>query len=379
MILFRYICREIFLCMLIIVIILVSVLVINEFSHFLKEVAAGRYSIGTAMTIVALQLPALFTYVLPLALFLGILIGIGRLYTDNEMTVMTACGMSLMRQVVIVLSLAIVVAGFSAWLSVWVGPRAMWFTQHLKLQAINNFKIGTLVPHRFEDFGTGRVVYVEQVDHGRNKVKDVFLALASHSQSVGDPPKWDIVKADEAYQATRPDTSGKFIVVKNGTRFNGAAGTATMTVSQFNQYGVNILSDLVHGQNYHKRTLNHKELTFTLPMSRLAALRDHDKRAAAEWQLRLAIPISVLISAMIAVAMSKVDPRRGSYVSMLPAIVLYIFYATMIFLSRAWIEKGVIPSYIGMWWIHGTMFIVMLALFAWRVGWDRTRLFFRIS
>ena len=370
MILFRYICREVYLCLLAIMIILVSILVINEFSHFLKGAAAGKYSITTVAMLVGLQLPPIMTYILPLALFLGILIAIGRLYTDHEMTVMTACGMSLLRQTMTVMSLAVGVAVFAAWLSLWVNPRAVAMMSQLRMRVINDFQVGTLMPHRFEDFGNGRVIYVNKASHSQDKASGVFLAIAGKPNAQGIP-KWDIVQADQASQAVMPDTDGKFVIVTDGTRFNGTAGDANMTVSQFKRYGINIASNLIYGQHHHKRSLNHKETVPTMDTLTLLHHIHGDPLANAEWQLRIAIPISIVISALLAVALSEIDPRRGRYFNFIPALGLYIFYACMIFLSRSWIKDGSLPMSLGMWWIHGLMIVVVVLLFCHRIGWRR--------
>lgn len=371
MILFRYICREIYLCLLIITVILVSVLVINEFSHFLKGAAAGQYSIMNVVMLVGLQLPPMLTYILPLGLFLGILIGIGRLYTDYEMTVMTACGMSLVRQVVTVMSLAAGVALFAAWLSLWVNPRALDLMSHLRISALNNFNVGTLMPHRFEAFGDGRMVYVGDVSHSKNQVKDVFLAIADQKTLSSDHPKWHIIRADEAHQATRHDTPGKFVVLQNGSRYSGVAGQSDVTRSYFNDYGINIVSQLLYGKHHQMRKVEHKVIVRALPSTELYQHIGHDRLADAEWQLRLSVPISILIASLIAVACSEVDPRRGRYFKMIPAVMLYIIYACVIFLCHSWIKSGKLPADIGMWWIHGTMLLVALLLFSYRVGWRR--------
>ncbi len=371
MIIFRYICREIYLCLLAIMIILVAILMINEFSHFLKGAAAGKYSVMIVMMLVGLQLPTIMTYILPLALFLGILIGIGRMYTDNEMTVLSACGMSLLRQTLIVMSLAVGVAIFSGWLSLWVNPRAVQMMGTLRMRALNDFQLSTLMPHRFESFGNGRVVYVTKSAHQRDKDKGVFLALADKHKSIEGRPKWDIVQADRAYQTRRPDTPGRFVVMQDGTRYSGAAGSADMTVSQFKRYGINIASNLIFGQNHKKRKLDHKQVVESMSTAALFHNLQNNKIANADLQLRFAVPICILIASLIAIALSEVDPRRGRYFNMVPALLLYIFYSCMIFLTRSWMISGAIAPDVGMWWIHSLMLVVALALFAHRIGWHR--------
>jgi lipopolysaccharide export system permease protein len=266
-----------------------------------------------------------------------------------------------------------VVAIFSGWLSLWVNPRAVQMMGTLRIHALNDFQLSTLMPHRFESFGNGRVVYVTKASHQHDKDKGVFLALADKGKSVDGRPKWDIVQADQAYQAKQPDTAGNFVVMQDGTRYSGVAGSPDMTVSKFKRYGINIASNLIFGQNHKKRKLDHKQVVESMSTSSLFHHLHDGPIADAELQLRFAIPISILIASLIAVALSEVDPRRGRYFNMIPAVLLYIFYACMIFLSRSWMMSGVISRDLGMWWIHGLMLVVALALFAYRIGWQRIR------
>ena len=375
MILFRYICREVYLSLLIITLVLVSVLIINEFSRFLLDVAAGKYGIATAFLFVGLQLPLIITYLLPLALFLGILLSIGRLYADHEMTVMSACGMSLLRQTVTIMSLVFVVALFSGWLSLWVNPRANLAIQDIKQQLLNNFKLGILVPNQFDYFDDTHIIYVEGVSHLKNTVQGVFLAAKGKTISEATAPVWDVVRANDAYQVKRSDVSGRFIVIHNGIRYHGVAGSDGITSSKFDRYGVNVNSPVVFGASAHvsAEQSNEKYIIPLLPTSKLYAMVRHDPLADAEWQLRMAIPISVIISSLIAISLSAIDPRRGRYFNLLPALLLYLTYSCIIFLSDSWIKNGVIPFRLGMWWIHGTMLIIALILFGYRIGWQRIR------
>lgn len=375
MILFRYICREVYLSLLIITLVLISVLIINQFSHFLLDVAAGRYSISTALFFVGLQLPLIITYLLPLALFLGILLSIGRLYADHEMTVMSACGMSLLRQTLTIMSLVCLVALFSGWLSLWVNPRANLAMQNIRTQLLKDFQLGTLVPNQFEYFDNTRVIYVEHVSHLKNRAAGIFLAVKNKEASLGLGPAWDMIRAEKAYQVIRPGMPDRFIVIQNGSRYSGSAGTKAIKISDFDHYGVSMNSPMLFGASAQSTPtpIREKESIPLLLTTNLYALAKHNPIANAEWQLRIAIPITVIISSLIAIALSDIDPRRGRYFKLLPALAIYLIYSCTIFLSQSWIKKGLIPLNLGMWWIHGIMLVIALFLFGYRIGWQRLR------
>ena len=65
---------------------------------------------------------------------------------------------------------------------------------------------------------------------------------------------------------------------------------------------------------------------------------------------------------LVGVPLSRVNPRAGKYAKLLPAIVLYILYANMMFITRSWLASGKIPIWLGMWWPHVIVVVVGLLL-----------------
>ena len=55
---------------------------------------------------------------------------------------------------------------------------------------------------------------------------------------------------------------------------------------------------------------------------------------------------------LVAVPLSRVNPRSGKYSRLLPGLVLYILYANFLFVSRNWIVTSKVPIWIGMLWPH---------------------------
>ena len=76
----------------------------------------------------------------------------------------------------------------------------------------------------------------------------------------------------------------------------------------------------------------------------------------------MAMPVSVLVLALLAFPLSRVNPRRGKFSQLLPAILLYILYGNLLFLGRAWVRKGILSFDVGMWWVHGLMLLIAIGL-----------------
>lgn len=170
---------------------------------------------------------------------------------------------------------------------------------------------------------------------------------------------WNVVAASEAKEVRDPKTKQQFLEFSKGYRYIGAPGKKQFQMMQYDKYGVHIpVLNLVMGNEVDAR-----------PTLELWHQSEHNNEAAAELQWRFALPISVLLLAMVAVPLSRVQPRRGRYAQLIPAMLIYIVYADFMFVAQAWMQKGKIPPWLGMWWVHGFLLLVGLILLGRYFGW----------
>jgi len=87
----RYIFREIASTWLGVTMVLLLILLTNQFARVLGDVAKGRLPKGAAMDVIALSGAQYLTIVVPIGLFLSIMLALGRLYRDSELPAMMAC------------------------------------------------------------------------------------------------------------------------------------------------------------------------------------------------------------------------------------------------------------------------------------------------
>jgi lipopolysaccharide export system permease protein len=69
-------------------------------------------------------------------------------------------------------------------------------------------------------------------------------------------------------------------------------------------------------------------------------------------QWRISLPILVPIVTLLAVALSKVNPRQGRFFQLLPAMLIYVTYLGLLIGARKWVEGSKIPDWLGLWWVH---------------------------
>ena len=73
----------------------------------------------------------------------------------------------------------------------------------------------------------------------------------------------------------------------------------------------------------------------------------------------------MFIVTLLAVPLSKVNPRQGRFLKLLPAIFLYMAYLGLLIAARGALDKGRLPPALGLWWVHGIFFAVGMLLLYW--------------
>lgn len=349
---FRYLARETYTTMLAVTSILVLIFMSHQFVHYLGDAAIGRLTPQAVLQVMCIQIPLLLGFMFPLGFFLGILISFGRLYIDNEMTIFNACGVSKLQILAMSLGFSCVVTFLVTILMFWVEPKMAWYRNHIFAKAAISSPIEKISPGRFQTIGKW-VLYSEGITRDHKKMTQVFAASIPQKRPSGTLllPAIDVVTAQNAFQKVSA-LKENFIVLTKGYRYLGIPGSNKYQIVQFNEYGVrlpNKVPDVGKPEEFMSLSMLWKE-------------KNTNPIAAAEWQWRIAMPISVIILTLFAVPLSEVKPRRGRFSRLFPAIIIYIIYLDLLFLGRTWIEKSSISPLLGLWWIHGLMLLLAIII-----------------
>jgi lipopolysaccharide export system permease protein len=247
--------------------------------------------------------------------------------------------------------LAIAITVIMMVLTFWVNP--MVAAQKSKGLTQDNL-LDTLRPGRFQVINGGtRVVYVEQISRDHKRADNLFIAEQRKTPATDATQSWLVVSAEHGFQFMDPITKDNFIVSTNGYRYEGTPGQNEFKVIQFKKYAV--LLPVAAAKSS-------REEEEAIPTNKLWHDTHNNPAAAAELQWRFALPVSVLILALLGIPLSHVRPRTGRYLHLLPAILIYIVYFNLLFITRNWIEQGVPFSGLGMWAVHGIMFLFAVLL-----------------
>jgi len=211
--------------------------------------------------------------------------------------------------------------------------------------------IQTIIPGRFQASPDGKhVMYVEKLSRDRMRAQNVFLAEQRKTPDAETQNSWSLVVANQGYQVKDKQSNDQLFVTEDGYRYEGIPGQNDYKITQFQRYSVRMPQNNVQSVHAENESLSSLQLWKDYAMP----------KRAAELQWRISIALSALLLGLLAVPLSAVRPRQSRYIILLPAVLVYIIYVQLLWVARHWVEIGIMPVSIGMWWVHGVIFMLLL-------------------
>ena len=358
----RYLLREVTWNFVAVTGVLLIVLLSNQFARVLGQAASTGFPVEIVMTLIGLTTLQQLTVLVPVGLFLGIVLALGRLYHESEMTAMTACGVGPLRIYRPIAVLAVVIAALLAVLSFRVVPAAWMKSSELRNEATRAAQFGALEPGRFRSFAGGDAVFYAERVEPTGELFGVFV-----QRSVGD--KIEVAMAERAVQrgAGQPE---QLFILYDGRRYEGVPGAPNWRIVEFREHGIPVrLPDARAG----KRRIEMKTTQSLLDSA------DPKDRAELAW--RIAVPVMALVLTILAVPLARLRPRQGRFARVAFAVLAYFVYSNLLAAARVWIQKDSPAGEFGLWWVHLLPLAVAAWLLwqelhpgpAWRMPWSRRR------
>lgn len=336
LIIFRYLGRQVMVSMLAVTVVLLLVFMSGRFVRYLAKAAAGGISPDILMAIMAYRLPAFLELILPLGFFIGILLAYGRMYLESEMTVLHACGFSRKRLIFVSLIFSFAVALVVGAMSLYLSPWGFQNVDRLLAEQSKKTEFEMLLPGRFQSFDTVKsVVYTESISDDKKVMSDVFIAAKTDTEE-----SLNLIYAASGSQFI-DDEGDRYLILNNGTRYLGRPGTLNYQSIEFESYGMKI--DEVDAE---EKSIDHESIS-TKDLWEDDSL---ESRSLLQW--RISLPLILPVMTLLAVSISRVNPRQGRFAHLFPAMLIYIAYLGLLIVARKSLAKGNLPEWIGLWSVH---------------------------
>ena len=340
----RYIFREALASWLLVTGVLMFILLSNQFAEVLADAAANRLPREAVFLVLGLSSLQYLTILAPLGLFLGLMLALARLNTDSEMSALMACGIGPGRLMGPLLLLASLLAVGLAWVSLEQGPTAIRTIEGLELRAKQELELGLLEAGRFTTPDGGEtVIYAREVTED-GRISDVFIQRREDD--------WVTVVLAASGERRRDEVDGyQTFVLFDGKRYEGVPGQRTVRVVEFAEHGIPLVLQSAE--------VPEPELE-AIPTETLLQSAAPEQRAELHW--RIAAPVSLLVLALLSIPLSRSKPREGRFGRVAVGILVYIVYSNLLAVARVWLERGVVPEWLGLWWVHGVVVLVAIVM-----------------
>ncbi len=328
--------------------VLVVIIVSQSFIRILDKAIQGRVSNETLLSILGLKTIIASVTFLPAAIFMTILMVLGRMYRDQEMSAIFSAGGgpgALYRAVfLMVFPLSILATGLSMYVAPWAESQ-MTQLMHQDEESSDLRGIGA---GKFTEYSQGDLVlYVERID-ADNRMHDVFVQNRQHG-------KIDIINAESGRMADLQD--GSYMILEHGESIQGQPGTINYVIEQFAEYAVR---------------LDIKETAVNFAREAIAVdvlLSSKLIIDIAELQRRFSIPAGIMLLSFIAVPLAQISPRGGVYGNMLVGFLIYFSYGNFVRVSHSWVVKETIPLWVGGFGVNTILLLIGVVLLARLYGW----------
>lgn len=341
----RYVIREVvppfLLALLVFTFILIIPFIIQLAEQMIAKGVPGLTIVQLAITL----LPQALALTIPMALLIGLLVGLGRISADREFVVMMACGISPYRLLQPILFFALLCWALTSWVMLKAMPDANQKYREMSTEIAMNRAEGEVKPRVFfEDF-PNLVLYVREVPTNGEGWLDVLAADTSNAAT------------PVLYLARRGrmlvDRNARTIqmVLEDGTRHSTKLDDpAVYEVAKFEQTILSLNPESVFprtGPARGDRELSIAELKVRAAEMQAQGISPHNQ--VMEIQKKFSVPIACFVFAVLGLALGASNRKDGKLAAFVLGIAVIFAYYVIMFTAQSLTKGFWIPAWLSMW------------------------------
>ena len=323
--------------------VVVSIFLVLRVMGFLSQAAEGLIPVSGVFSLVGLKMVSYLDVMLPLMFYIALIMVLNRWYSDQEMAVLASAGVGISHFLKPLTILIISVGGMVAFFSFYLTPLTLAKGYELEQSYRQSSEVSGVVTGRFVEGKDGNGVYfVENYNRDTGNYENVFVYRASFERE-------GVVVAKTAYRTEDEKTNDQFLVLVNGTRYEGVPGTPEYRVLDFEKYALRIEPKNRPTKYLPIRARSNTELR-----------ESTDASFRSEWYWRIAKIFTLPVLALFALALTYVDSRRGRSTGMIMAFLVYLTYTNLLGYTVALVKKGEATSGSPIWMVHAVYFLLAI-------------------
>ncbi len=358
-ILTRYILGEVLSHALIGAAVFTFVIFLRDLERILEVVVRNSAPLPSVAEIFFLTLPGALTVTIPMAVLVGILIGLSRLAADSEITAMRAGGIgpgTFVRILAIFVSIAWVLALVN---NVFIAPRSAAALARLQNKLKSSQVSFEIQPRVFYEDFKNLVLYVQDASSAQGAAlwKGVFVADISNPAA----PKITLAQSGVAV-SEGPDKLR--LHLENGSEHETVPRQPQQyAISTFAETDIPIQLPAV------ERPANHvtpaAEMSTSELLLGMRANGPQSRTYAIEFHRRLALPTACIVLALVGIPLGLSAKRGGKSTGFVLTIGLVFLYYFLSLAGMSFARQGKVPAGMGLW-LGNIVFFVGGLFLLWR-------------
>jgi len=314
--------------------ILVSIFMAIRVVKILQDAVEGDVPLESIFTILVLKLITHFNIIIPLVMFVSILLVQNRWSRDNETIVIKACGVSAKSFLKPAFILVLIMGVITGLFSLYLGPLSAHIGKNIEIDFRNRSDIAGVIPGVFTETRNGQGVYfVEAFNDQIKQYKDVFVYNGGEKEGV--------VVANNGFKTVDQFTQDEFLVLKDGTRYEGAPGEDQYAVTNFETYALRIKKN-------ERSQFAYSVSSFSTPR----LMKSRQRASISELHWRIAHVLAIPIMTLMALSFAASSYRESRLPGMLTALLTYFAYINFLGVAVSMVRNGRIDSHWGLYYVH---------------------------
>lgn len=342
----RYILKEISYPFFLIIFVLTFVLLMGRILQLMDLMINRGISFIDISKLFLLLTPSFLILTIPISLLISILIGLGRLSGDNEITIFKASGISLYKLIAPVAFASFIAFILTAVTSIFLVPQSKYATKNLLFSIAKNKASVGIREKVFNDDFKGILLYAENIPPHGNYMDGVLI---SDGRTSKDP---STIIAERAYLVSNPHTMTVTLRLENGSTHIVDKNLKNYRKIDFSVYDINL--DLASSLAEEKKVETKKSSEMTIweianNLKNTGLEEKFIRELYVEFNKAIATPMACIVFGIIGIPLSIRSHRSPKARGFTVGLILVLIYYIIRLGGEALAETGRLSPFIGAW------------------------------
>ena len=342
----RYILREMSVPFSVSLGVMTFVLLLGKILQLMDLMVNKGIKIFDIAKLVLFLMPYFLLFTIPISLLLSVLIGLGKLSSDNEITAIKAAGISLYRLSLPIAGASLITFLVTLSLSLFFVPYGNYATKDLLFSIVRQNASAGIKERVFNDNFRGLLLYANHIPADGKFMEGVLIYDNRSDREPGT------IFAARAYLISDPESKLVSLRLEKGSNHILDIKRKSYRKMDFSTYDINLDLEASLAEKKRATAKDSKEMTLGELMVSIKASRGDEAAArelVTELNRKFTLPLSCVIFGLLGLSIGTKVHKSARVRGLTTGIVIVLFYYILQLGGTALAETGRITAWLGSW------------------------------